>query len=54
MRAFPVLDSVGRMAGIVSRVDVLSVLGRPHDRIRGEVVKEIIAGSLRSTRTLSR
>ncbi len=43
-RLLVVDDDAGRLAGIVSRVDVLSVFDRPDDEIRDEVVKEIIAG----------
>ncbi len=38
-----VVDDAGRLAGIVSRVDVLSVFTRPDDEIRHEVVSTIIA-----------
>ncbi len=38
-----VVDDAGRLAGIVSRVDVLSVFTRPDDEIRHEVVSKIIA-----------
>lgn len=44
VKRLPVLDQAGRLAGIVSRVDVLSVFGRPDADIRDEVVREIIAG----------
>ncbi len=44
VKRLPVVDDAGRLAGIVSRVDVLSVFDRPDSEIRDEVVKEIIAG----------
>jgi CBS domain-containing protein len=39
-----VVDSAGRLAGIVSRADVLSVFARPDDQIRDEVINKVIAG----------
>jgi CBS-domain-containing membrane protein len=44
VKRLPVVDDAGRLAGIVSRVDVLSVFGRPDDEIHDQVVKEIIEG----------
>jgi CBS domain-containing protein len=44
VRRLPVVDEEGLLAGIVSRVDVLSVFARPDEEIRDEVVREIIAG----------
>lgn len=43
-----------RLVGIVSRVDVLSVFGRPDNEIRDQVVKEIIEGEFALDRTYSR
>jgi CBS domain-containing protein len=37
----PVTDPNGRLAGVISRADVLSILERPDDLIRGQVVKVI-------------
>ncbi|HUY48732.1 MAG TPA: CBS domain-containing protein [Streptosporangiaceae bacterium] len=42
VKRLPVVDDAGRLVGIVSRVDVLSVFGRPDNEIRDEVVKKII------------
>jgi len=42
VKRLPVVDDAGRLVGIVSRVDVLSVFDRPDDEIRDEVVREII------------
>ncbi len=39
-----VVDSAGRLAGIVSRADVLSVFTRPDGEIRDEVRRKVIAG----------
>lgn len=41
VKRLPVVDKAGRLVGIVSRVDVLSVFGRPDSEIRDEVVKII-------------
>jgi len=41
VKRLPVVDDAGRLVGIVSRVDVLSVFGRPDNEIRDQVVKEI-------------
>jgi CBS domain-containing protein len=45
VKRLPVVDDEGRVVGIVSRVDVLSVFDRPDDEIRDEVAKDIILGS---------
>jgi CBS domain-containing protein len=42
VKQLPVVDGVGRLRGIVSRADVLSVFERPDAEIRDEVVKGII------------
>ena len=42
VKRLPVVDQAGRLVGIVSRVDVLSVFSRPDAEIRDEVVKQII------------
>lgn len=39
----PVVDEDGRLMGVVSRRDVLSVFERPDTNIRDEVVEEVIA-----------
>jgi CBS domain-containing protein len=41
VKRLPVVDNAGRLVGIVSRVDVLSVFGRPDREIRDEVMKVI-------------
>jgi CBS domain-containing protein len=43
IKRLPVVDEEGRLAGIVSRADVLSVFGRPDEEIRDAVVKAVIA-----------
>jgi CBS domain-containing protein len=42
VKRLPVVDDAGRLVGIVTRVDVLSVFDRPDAEIRDQVVKEII------------
>jgi CBS domain-containing protein len=43
VKRLPVVDD-GRLVGIVSRVDLLSVFTRPDDHIRAEVIKKVIIG----------
>ncbi len=42
VKRLPVVDRAGRLVGIVSRVDVLSVFSRPDTEIRDEIVDQII------------
>ena len=42
VKQLPVVDDDGRLRGIVSRADVLSVFERPDAEIRDEVVKGIV------------
>jgi len=42
VKRLPVVDEAGRLVGIVSRVDVLSVFSRPDTEVRDEVVQQII------------
>jgi len=44
IKRLPVIDDSGRLCGIVSRADVLSVFERPDSEIQGEVVKGVITG----------
>jgi len=41
VKRLPVTDADGRLAGIVSRADVLSVYERPDDQIRDEITAAI-------------
>ena len=43
VKRLPVVDEDGRLAGIVSRADVLSVFERPDEEIRDDVAKAVIA-----------
>lgn len=43
VKRLPVVDEDGRLAGIVSRADVLSVFERPDEEIRDDVVKAVVA-----------
>ena len=44
VKRLPVVDADGHLAGIVSRMDVLSVYERPDGQIRDEVATGVIAG----------
>ncbi len=44
VKRLPVVDAEGRLAGIVSRVDVLSVYERPDGQIHDEITTSVIAG----------
>lgn len=46
VKRLPVVDDAGRLVGIVSRVDVLSVFDRPDNEIRDDVTKNIIVRDL--------
>jgi len=43
LQRLPVMDSSGRLVGVVSRSDVLSVYRRPDEDIRREVTQDVIA-----------
>jgi CBS domain-containing protein len=43
----PVTDPQGRLAGVISRADVLSTLERPDDLIRHQVITNVIAEGLK-------
>jgi CBS-domain-containing membrane protein len=43
LRRLPVVDGQGRLVGIVSRSDVLSVFSRPDEQIRREITQDVIA-----------
>jgi CBS-domain-containing membrane protein len=43
LQRLPVVDRDGRLVGVVSRSDVLSVFRRPDDDIRREVTQDVIA-----------
>jgi len=43
LQRLPVIDPGGRLVGVVSRSDVLSVFGRPDEEIRREVAQDVIA-----------
>jgi CBS-domain-containing membrane protein len=44
VKRLPVVTSSGRLVGIISRIDVLSIFGRPDIEIREEVISKIVAG----------
>jgi CBS-domain-containing membrane protein len=43
VKRLPVVDPSGRLAGIISRIDLLSVYRRPDADIRDEVISKVIA-----------
>jgi CBS domain-containing protein len=42
LRQVPVVDTVGRLAGIIDRTDVLAVFDRPDEDIRMEIISQVI------------
>jgi CBS domain-containing protein len=44
VKRLPVVDERGRLVGIISRVDLLKVFGRPDQDIRREILDEVILG----------
>jgi CBS domain-containing protein len=44
VRRLPVVDEAGRLAGIVSRADLLKVFTRPDEDVRREVLDDVIVG----------
>lgn len=46
VKRLPVVNSAGRLVGIISRVDVLAVFSRPDADIRDEVIKQLLPGIL--------
>ncbi|HTZ26608.1 MAG TPA: CBS domain-containing protein [Streptosporangiaceae bacterium] len=44
VKRLPVVDENGRLRGIITRTDVLSVFERPDTEIWDEVIKDVIAG----------
>ena len=44
LKRLPVVDTAGRLLGIISRVDVLTVFNRPDEDIRDEVLLQVLPG----------
>ena len=42
LNQLPVVDTAGRLAGIISRADVLAVFDRPDEGIRAEITSQVI------------
>ncbi len=42
LKRLPVMDAAGRLAGIISQLDVLSVFDRSDEEIREEIINEVI------------
>jgi CBS-domain-containing membrane protein len=48
VKRLPVIDAAGRLVGIISRADVLSVFDRPDEQIRKEIAENLIQGEFRA------
>jgi CBS-domain-containing membrane protein len=48
VKRLPVTDAAGRLVGIISRTDVLSVFDRPDGEIRREITENLIPNELRA------
>jgi len=46
VKRLPVVDEAGRLAGIVSRHDLLGLFTRPDAEIRSEILDEVLLGML--------
>jgi CBS domain-containing protein len=46
VKRLPVVDDRGRLVGIVSRADVLSVFSRPDAEIRQDIIENVIIGTI--------
>jgi CBS domain-containing protein len=46
VKRLPVVDVVGRLVGIVSRMDLLTSFLRPDEELRREIVEDVIFGDL--------
>ncbi len=46
VKRLPVVNTAGRLLGIISRVDVLAVFSRPDEEIRDEVERRVLPGVL--------
>jgi CBS domain-containing protein len=44
VKRLPVVNDAGRLIGIISRVDVLSVFDRPDEQIRHEIMHQVLPG----------
>jgi CBS domain-containing protein len=42
LRQLPVVDAAGRLAGMITRTDVLAVFDRPDDDVRTEIISQVI------------
>lgn len=47
VKRLPVVNEAGRLVGLVSRIDVLSVFARLDSQIRDEVIHKVIAGKFK-------
>ena len=42
LKRLPVVETAGRLAGIISRADVLAAFDRPDEEIRAEIISQVI------------
>lgn len=50
VKRLPVVDGSGRLVGIVSRADLMSVFARPDDRIESDILNEGVVGLIGADR----
>ena len=49
VKRLPVVNTAGKLLGVISRVDVLAVFSRPDDEIRAEIIHQVLPGILLTT-----
>lgn len=50
VKRLPVVDGAGRLVGLVSRADLMSVFARPDDRIESDILNEGVVGLIGADR----
>jgi len=54
VKRLPVVDSGGKLVGIISRTDVLAVFDRPDEEICQEIIDNVIVNDFLEDRSSSR